>query len=248
MGFTVLDVEQRSDEWIAARLGRLTGSLAADMVSLPAHIKRQAEKPPAEKKATTKAKAQPAKTMETAARRNLRVRLMIERLTLRSFESTYASPAMRQGVEREAAALRAYEAMTGRLVRRSGFLQHDSLMAGVSLDGHLGAFDATVEAKSPIPATHLEYLKTGKVPEDYEAQLLHGLWITGAREAHFLSYQPDFPDPLRTLLVVVKRDEKAIAAYEAKARAFLAEVDTELAAIATMLDTAAALRQSVLVA
>ena len=77
-------------------------------------------------------------------------------------------------------------------------------------------------------------LKTGAVPGESLKQITHGLWITGAQWADWLSYHPAFPEPLQTRLIRVVRDEVAIAAYDRAARAFLAEVDTELAAIRTM--------------
>lgn len=200
----IIECDQRSPEWIAARLGRLTASRASDMLAT-------------------------IKSGESAARRNLRVQLVLERLTGKSQENGYVSAAMQQGIDREPDALLWYEALTGQFVQRSGFLAHDTLMAGASLDGHLGEFETIIEAKCPIPATHLEYVKSGHVPSDYLAQITHQLWISGARECHWLSFNPDFPEHRRARLVVVTRDDKAIAEYEAKATAFLAEVDRELA-------------------
>lgn len=210
MAFTVLDVPQRSPEWKQARLGRLTATCAADLL------------------AAIKGSGEPA------ARRNLRVRLVLERLTGRPIEREYQSQAMLDGILREADALRRYEALTGQLVRRSGFLVHDSLQAGASLDGHLGNFDTVVEIKAPIEATHLEYIRSGIVPQEYRSQLLHQLWITGAARAHFVSFQPHFPERLRLLVVDVPRDEGAISAYDRVVRSFLREVDVEHAALLTM--------------
>lgn len=212
----IIDCDQRSADWTAVRLGRLTSSCASDML------------------ATLKSGG------EAAGRRNLKVRLILERLTCRSHESVYLSTAMQQGIEREPDALLWYEALTGQIVARSGFVAHDDLMAGASLDGHLGMFEIIVEAKSPIPATHLDYLRSGKVPSDYEKQITHQLWITGAKECHWFAYNPDFPESLRSKLVVVKRDETAIQEYEQKARVFLAEVEHELEALLTMADPRAA--------
>lgn len=219
MSFTVIECEQRSPDWHAARIGRLTGSRASDMLAT-------------------------IKSGEAAARRNLRVQLVLERITGRSHDKDFQSQAMRDGVEREADAALVYEALTGRFLQRTGFLSHDSLMAGCSLDGHVGDYEGIVEVKSPMPATHLSYLRTGKVPEDYYRQVLHNLWVTGAQWCDWLSYQPDFPEPGHVKLVRVSRDEAAIADYDRKARAFLAEVDTEVAAVKTMLDSAEQWRRS----
>jgi hypothetical protein len=171
---------------------------------------------------------------ESASRRNLRIRLVLERLTGRSLERDYVSQAMQDGIDREADAVGLYEALTGRLLNTTGFLAHDTLMAGTSPDGYVGDFDGVVEAKCPMPATHLDYLRTGIIPSDYQKQITHHLWITGAQWCDWLSYQPDFPEPLQVKMVRVLRDEAQMKAYELLVRMFLAEVDKEYAEIDQM--------------
>jgi hypothetical protein len=208
--FTVIECQQRSEEWVKARLGRLCGSRASDMLAT-----RQDGKP-------------------AAGRANLRTQLVLERLTGKPQESTYQSPAMQAGVENEADALLLYEALTGQLVERTGFLSHNAMLAGCSLDGHVGDFEGIVEAKCPLPATHLEYIRSGKVPGDYQKQILHSLWITGAQWCDWLSYQPSFPEHLQVRIVRIERNEVAIDEYEQKARLFLAEVERDIETLNTM--------------
>jgi hypothetical protein len=219
MSFTVIDCEQRSPEWVAARLGRLTSSRAAEMLA-------------------TISKG------EAAGRRNLRVQLVLERITGRCHERNYTNQAMQDGVDREADALALYEVLTGNLVSKAGFAMLDGVMAGMSPDGVVFDWEGLVEAKAPTPAIHLEYLRTGVVPGEYLKQIVHGLWITGARWCDWLSYNPDFPDPLQAKVVRVERNENDIAEYEKKAKAFLAEVDAEVNSIATLVNLSAALRDS----
>lgn len=207
--FTVVDVAQRSPEWFAARVGRLTGSCADKMLAT-------------------------IKTGEAAARRDLRVRLVLERVTGRSHESGYVNDDMQWGIDHEAEALEVYEALTGDFVTRTGFLQHTDLLVGCSLDGHLGDFETLVSIKCPKSATHLKNLRANGMPPDYVPQMLHELWITGASGYHFLSFDPRFPDSLRTCLVRVARDERAVQDYADKAKAFLQEIDRECEALATM--------------
>jgi len=206
MSFTVIDVPQRSPEWHAARLGRITGSRAVDLLAT-------------------------IKSGEAAARRNYRVELVLERLTGRCQERAFQNQVMADGIAREADAAMLYEALTGRLLRSTGFLRHDELMAGCSLDGDVGGFEGIVEAKCPIAATHLTYLNTGIIPHEYFKQIIHNLWVSGAAWCDWLSYHPEFPEPLRAKLVRVPRDEAVIHAYETAARVFLAEVDAELEAL-----------------
>jgi hypothetical protein len=217
--FVVVECDQRSEAWRTARLGRLTSSVAADML------------------ATIKSGA------PSASRRNLLTRLVLERLTGRSHESGFQSAAMQQGVDREAEAYGLYEALTGRVLQRSGFLHHPTLFAGASLDGHVGDFAGIVEIKSPLAATHLEYLRTGVVPGDYLKQCTHALWITGAAWCDWFSYNPDFPDHLQMKIVRIEVKDLDLRAYEKAARAFLAEVDREVEAVRTLSNVGAVLQQ-----
>ncbi len=204
--FSVVDAEQRSPEWFLARLGRLTGSRAADMLAT-------------------------IKTGEAAARRDLRIQLVCERLTQTLQEDAFVNAAMQRGIELEPAAFRAYEALTGDLAQRTGFLAHDTLAIGCSLDGHVGDFTGILEAKCPKSATHLKYLRAKTVPPDYLPQITHNLWVSGAEWADFLSYDDRFPPPLQTFLVRVHRSDVDLDAYISKALAFLDEVAAEVAAV-----------------
>jgi predicted phage-related endonuclease len=213
--FSVVDAPQRSPEWFTARLGRLTGSRAADMLAT-------------------------IRTGEAAARRDLRLQLVVERLTQTVQDDGFVSPAMERGTLLEPAAFAAYEALTGALVTRTGFLAHDSLAVGTSLDGHVGDFEGCLEIKCPKSATHIGYLRAGVVPAAYVPQMTHHLWVTGAAWCDFLSYDDRLPAALQTFLVRLTRDEAAIAAYRSKAVAFLAEVDAEFCELAGIQEKAVA--------
>lgn len=205
--FTVIDAEQRSPAWFQARLGRLTGSRAADMI------------------ATTQ-KGDPA-----AARRDLRLQLALERLTGRPQEDVFVSHEMRRAVALEPLAVAAYEARTGCFVQRSGFLAHQELAVGCSLDGHVGDFAGILEVKCPKSTTHLSYLEAGTVPLEYLPQIVHNLWVTGAAWCDFLSFDDRFPPHLQTHLVRYIRHEPEIALYMLTVAAFLSEVGDELARV-----------------
>jgi hypothetical protein len=204
--FTIITAEQRSPEWFVARLGRLTGSRAKDVLAT-------------------------IKTGEAAARRDLRVQLVCERLTKTVQEDGYCSPEMQRGITCEPLAFAAYEALTGQMAIRTGFLSHNLHMAGCSLDGHIDGFVGILELKCPKSATHLKYLRAGTVPADYLPQITHNLWVTGAAWCDFLSFDDRFPAHLQTSLVRVDAKDLNLAAYEKLALAFLAEVDAEVAAV-----------------
>jgi hypothetical protein len=212
--FTIIDCVQRSPEWRSARCGRATGSKAAAVLGFLSGGK------------------------ENAARRDYRLQLVSERLTGEPQESGYANDDMRRGVDLEPAALAAYEALTREFTETTGFLAHADLLAGCSLDAHVGDFDILVSLKCPKTATHLGYLRDQRIPPAYVPQMLHELFITGAQEYHFLSFDDRLIGKLQTCLVRVKRDDAAVYGYAQQLRAFLAEVDVELSALQTMANTA----------
>lgn len=220
MNFQVIDAEQRSPAWFTARLGRLTGSRAADMLAT-------------------------IKSGEAAARRDLRTQLVCERLTKTLQEDAFINAAMQRGIDLEPAAFAAYESLTGQMAQRSGFLAHTTHQMGCSLDGHVGAFEGILEVKCPKSATHLRYLRGGSVPSDYLPQITHNLLVSGAGWCDFLSFDDRFPAHLQTFLARVARADVDLAGYEQKALAFLAEVDREVAAVATLADVGAVLREAV---
>lgn len=204
--FTVVDVPQRSPEWHAARLGRVTGSVAADMLAK-------------------------TKTGWGASRENLKWRLVLERLTGRPQESTFTSAAMQAGVEREALAVAAYEAHTGHLVQTCGFLRHDALMVGASLDGYLGDFETLISIKCRQPKAHAEHLLSRKIPADALAQMRHELWLTGAATHQYVSFNPDFPEGAQLRIIDVPAGDLGVGAYGAELALFLDELDEAAAAL-----------------
>lgn len=213
------DVVQRSPEWVALRLGRLTASRAGDML------------------ATTK-------SGWSTSRKNLLMQLVLERVTGVSQESGYQTQAMKDGIDREPLALALYQEMTGCQVTPVGFCAHDTLMAGCSPDGFIGE-DGLLSIKSPIAATHWQYLKTGIIPDEYLKQITHEMWITGRTWCDWFSYQPHFPQHLKFKLVHVTRVESEIVTYDKQVRAFLSEVDAEFASIQTLSHTTAVMLQAV---
>lgn len=208
--FVEIDAPQRSAAWFAARAGRLTGSVAGEMLAK-------------------------IKSGEAAGRRNLRNRLVLERLTGRPQESDFVSPAMLAGIEREADAFAAYEALTGDVAYRTGFLKHTLHLAGCSLDGHTGDFQKLVSIKCRQPSAHLDFLKSGTIGAAAMAQIRHELWVTGADAHDYFSWNPDFPPALQSRVVTVERARVDIPAYEDAALAFLDEVAQECAEVGQLI-------------
>ena len=211
----VHDVAQRSPEWHALRCGKLTGTGAAAMVAQ-------------------------IRTGEAAARRDLRTDLVVERLTGISRDANgYKSAEMQWGIDHEADARRAYEAATGQVVTECGFLAHPELATGCSPDGLIRDV-GVLEIKCPKSATHLEAVRSRRVPALYVPQVRHALWLTGAGWCDFVSFDPRFPAPLQLVVVRSTLSDTERAAWELVVRSFLSEVDREYAEVQQLLTAALA--------
>ena len=207
MSFTIINCEQRTPEWLEARAGRLTGSAAADM------MRKQKSGAP------------------SASRKNLLMRLALERITGQPQERHFITAAVQHGIDKEPIAVARYEAETGEVLETVGFLSLGPVMAGCSLDSFIGDRKGIIEVKCPESATHYTYLKTKEIPEDYRWQCLHNMWVSGADYCDFVSFDDRFPDDLQYLCVRLVRDEREIKTYAAAALKFLAEVTIEVGEI-----------------
>lgn len=207
----VHNVEQRSPEWHALRCGRVTGSCADAIL-----------------------KVRQRGSGELAVRRDLRQRLIVERLTgVPADDIPYKGKDLQHGIDTEPEAVIAYEAAQSEIVTRIGFVSHDRLMAGCSPDGCIGEWEGCIEVKCPASETHWDYVKADAVPADYYPQLVHTLWITGAPWVDFISYDPRFLDTTKRLFIKrLTRDGIDFTAYELAVSLFLSEVDKEVAVLA----------------
>ena len=193
---------QGSQEWFAARLGKVTASRIRDVVAK-------------------------IKTGEAAARRDYRIQLVTERLTGRK-EEGFTSADMQWGTDTEPLARSSYEAETGNLVAEVGMIDHPTIgMTGASPDGLVGA-EGMLEIKCPKTATHLQTLMEGSVPTQYIPQMQWQMAATGRQWVDFVSYDPRLPEQYQLFTVRVQRDEALIAEYEKEVVAFLKEVDATI--------------------
>lgn len=200
-------MEQRSAEWHAARLGKVTASKVADVVAR-------------------------TRTGYAASRANYMAQLVCERLTGKPTEG-FSNAAMEWGVEQEAAARDAYSARVGELVTEVGFIDHPAIkMAGASPDGIVGA--GIVEIKCPSTATHIEYLFEREPPQKYFYQMQWQMACTGADWCDWVSYDPRMPENLQLLVVRIPRDTDCITLLEKEVSEFLAELDVKVAKLKEM--------------
>jgi len=193
-------LEQRSEEWYAARCGKVTASKIADIT------KR-------------------IKSGDWAAsRRNYAAQLVTERLTGRPHIPTYTNEYMEWGQEQEAPAREAYVKVTGSTVEEVGFVDHPRIgLAGASPDGLIGT-DGLLEIKCLIKANHIDILLTENL-EKYELQMLWQMACTGRQWCDFVSYNPELPDDMQLFIKRLHRDEDKIHKLEREVKIFLEEVE-----------------------
>lgn len=197
-------IEQGSAEWFSMRLGKVTASRVADVMS--------------------KGKG----SAESAGVRNYRAQLVVERLT-GTVEETYTNGAMQRGVELEPLARECYEFLKGVTVEQVPFIDHPTIpMSGASPDGLIGN-DGLVEIKCPNTATHIEYLLGGKPPAQYIPQMLWQMACTGRQWCDFVSYDPRLPEELQLFVVRLHKDYDAIEEIQTAVIAFNASVEKMIA-------------------
>jgi len=191
-------MEQRSNEWFEARLGRVTASRTADVMAK-------------------------TKSGYSASRANYMAQLITERLTGRPTEG-FSSAAMQWGTDTEPQARAAYEIMTGRDVIEVAFIQHPEINGfGASPDGFVGS-DGLIEIKCPNTATHIETLLAEKVPSKYITQMQVQMLCTGRAWCDFVSFDPRLPGNMAFWMSRIEADAKMQAEIEAEVQKFLAEL------------------------
>jgi putative phage-type endonuclease len=202
---TVIDeTAQRSESWFQKRLGKITGSAAADVMNFTA-------------------KGEPG-----AGRKNLIVKLAVERITGQRIDS-YQNAAMRRGTELEPEARAAYEAATGYLADQTDFIVHPNFeFIGMSPDCLIEA-DGLAEIKCPDSQhKHFAALANAAHVREYWWQIQFQLWVAGREWNDAVSYDPRFPKHLQLAISRVHRDEKAIKELEAQCLVVEAEIQASV--------------------
>jgi hypothetical protein len=206
-------LEQRTDEWLQARVGKVTASGFKHVL------------------ARNKPTAAQAKAGEpgnpSAARTTYIWQQVIERLTGQP-APVAKTMAMQWGTDQEPFALQAYNEAHLVNVEAVGFVQHPTLAVGCSPDGLVTedmAATGLVEIKCPFnSAVHLETWLSG-MPDEHMAQVQGQMWLTGREWCDFVSFDPRMPDDLQLYVQRVQRNPEFIAGLEREIITFLIEVD-----------------------
>jgi len=195
-------IDQRTDEWHAARLGKVTASKIADVMA-----SGRAGSP-------------------SVTRANYLAQLLCERLTGRP-TAGYTSHEMQHGIDSEPLAINAYEMHADVIVTPIGFVDHPSIaMSGASPDGLVGD-DGLIEVKCPNSATHLATLKGADIDGKYMKQMQWQMACTGRKWCDFVSFDPRMPDHMQLYVRRVERDLEMIAAINSAVTTFLVELEAD---------------------
>ncbi len=172
----ILDHPQGSKEWFQARLGLPTASTLNKIVK-------------------------PSNLLVTSGATTFMYKLIAEKLTGKSQDINFQSGWTERGQVLEDEALDAYRWRCPLYdVRQVGLCLEDGGRYGASPDA-LCRFDNNkgtlggLEIKCPAGSTHVKYLLSGRLPNEYKLQVLGGMLVTGAEWWDFWSWHPDM-DPL----------------------------------------------------
>ena len=158
-----------------------------------------------------------------AARDTYKWQLITERLTGRATEH-YVNQAMQWGIDQEGFARAEFVQRMHLMVDLVGFIKHPVLMVGASPDGIINGGDGLVEFKCPTTNTHLQTIMDGMDPM-HMPQLQGQMWMTGAKEVYFCSYDPRLPKGMDFFVDRIDRDQAYIDTLETEVCKFLNEIN-----------------------
>lgn len=208
----ILNVQQGSAEWLAARCAKHRASRTADMLAK-------------------------TKSGWGASRANYKSELVCENLT-NQIAPSFTSEAMQRGIDLEAKARSAFALVQNCDVQQIGLVVHAKNEHFVaSPDGWIPDEKALLEIKCPNTNTHIEYLLSKEVPSKYNLQIQSQLACSGADYAYFVSYDDRLPD-LSLFIKKVERDNKLIAEIEEQTEEFLEEVADTVAQLKKLKEAA----------
>ena len=195
-------MEQRTDEWHNARLGKVTASRIADVMAK-------------------------TKSGYSASRANYTAELIVEHLTGKPGDS-YQNASMMWGTDTEPMARAAYEAHRGVLVEEVGFVPHPTLgAAGASPDGLVGE-DGLVEIKCPKTATHIETMMAETIPLRYALQMQFQMMCTGREWCDFVSFDPRMPETMQLYVQRLHFSQDTALDITREVESFLKEMSEKL--------------------
>ncbi len=192
-------MDQGSEEWFAARLGRVTASRVADVM-----VK--------------------TKSGYGASRANYMMELLCQRLT-GNREEGFTNAAMQRGTDLEPIARGRYEVENDILVDEIGIVNHPTIENfAASPDGLVGK-DGLVEIKCPNTATHIAFLQSGKIKSNYQTQMTVQMLCAERNWCDFVSFDDRLPEHLQYRCVRFELDDDRAKEITTEVEIFLKELD-----------------------
>ena len=204
-GFDPSITAQRTEQWQRLRLGVITASESNNLIK-----KGKGGKP-------------------SQSRQTYMNQLVAEVSTGIVAEDINAKPLI-WGRANEDGARSAYEFVAKETIIPMPFVFKDSsLRCGISMDGFIDGKAKGLELKCPYTtAKHIEFVLQGAIKEDYVCQCQYSMWVTGAREWVFASYDPRMKNKMLHF-VEMKRDEAYMEQFDIEVPKFIKEMDEMLA-------------------
>lgn len=179
----LLDLEQGSPEWFAARCGIPTASSFSSIVTPGG-------------KPSASADAYAAELIDEL------VRPMADRDQSEQAAQFSGNRHTERGHELEPKALAWFRFVTGLDARKAGFVLSDSGAMGCSPDSLIWVDDKPVsgcEIKAPEGKKHALWMMQNKLPDEHKAQVHGSMIVTGFKSWHFVSHCPGYK-PFRLLV------------------------------------------------
>lgn len=188
------------DDWKAARVGKVTGTVLKDIVVLRGSAKKIGY-----------------------------WQLLADRLCTPADDEN----PMERGLRLEEEAIKEFTEITGKEVNTDLVIwsRDDNGNVALSPDGYIetdGKVTEAVEVKCLNSAKHIEAKVTGKVPKEYEFQVLQYFIVNDDLEQlHVVLYDPRFIENLQTVIITVDREtlKDDIETYRKYQEKMLAEIE-----------------------
>ncbi|MCL5426865.1 MAG: YqaJ viral recombinase family protein [Gammaproteobacteria bacterium] len=198
----VLNMEQGTPEWLAARLGRVTMS---ELKTLLVNGKGPGG-------------------FGTGAFSYMH-QLIGERMTGELAEPFQGNVHTRRGHKLEGVARKLYVDATGELAPQEvGIILNHNV--GYSPDSLVGA-NGLLEIKTKLPKFQIELLLNGEIPSEHVAQCQGGLWVSEREWIDFVSYWPGMP----LFIKRAYRDDIMISTIAERVESFHEEMERRISQV-----------------
>ncbi len=199
----ILDCEQGSDIWHAARIGVVSASKFSEILT-------------------------PLGKPTTGAKRTTYMNTLIAETIMGAKADSYCSDAMKRGIELEPEARDMYAMIQDCEPVEIGMAYLDDRKLISCSPDALVDENGLWENKAPSPHNHIKYLLDNKIPTQYITQVQGQMYVLEKEWCDFMSYCPD----IKPLIVRVYRDDVYIKTLSSALESFVDEMQGKLQKLA----------------